>query len=304
MTDASPSNPASGFHIRPYAADDLSAVIALWETCGLVVPWNDPRCDIQRKLDADGAGFLVGAIGTRLVASVMAGYEGHRGWLNYLAVDPGFRGRGLGRNMVRAAEALLLGRGCPKVNLQIRAGNIAVADFYRRLGYRADAAVGLGKRLIPDAPAMAAAVESDEQFRILPTPPPADEYLRLRVRAGMSPGTPEAAALGLPRSLFAVSAYHRGNLIGMGRVVGDGGCNFTIVDVAVDPDRRRQGLGRRIMAKIMFYLQRNAPPGAQVFLLAETPEFYERIGFRHIDPAGMAMYWPHGSKYDIQETKK
>ena len=304
MTDASSGNLACGFHVRPYAPDDLREVIGLWATCGLVVPWNDPQRDIQRKLDVDSAGFLVGEIDTRVVASVMAGYEGHRGWLNYLAVDPGFRGKGLGRNMVQAAEALLLGRGCPKVNLQIRASNIAVADFYRRLGYRADAAVGLGKRLIPDAAATAAAVESDDQFRILPIPPPADEYLRLRVRAGMSPGTPEAAALGLPRSLFAVSAYHRKNLIGMGRVVGDGGCNFTIVDVAVDPDRRRQGLGRRIMAKILFYLEQTAPPGAQILLFAEAPEFYERIGFRHIDPAGSAMYWPHGSRYDIQETKK
>ncbi|MEJ2479250.1 MAG: GNAT family acetyltransferase [Acidihalobacter sp.] len=304
MTDASSGNLASGFHIRPYAPDDLSAVIALWETCGLVVPWNDPQCDIRRKLDADSAGFLVGELDTRLVASVMAGYEGHRGWLNYLAVDPGFRGKGLGRDMVQAAEALLLGRGCPKVNLQIRAGNVAVAEFYRRLGYRVDAAVGLGKRLIPDTSEAATAVDADDGLRIQRSPPSVDEYLRLRVRAGMSSSTPEAAALGLPRSLFAVSVYRRANLIGMGRVVGDGGCNFIIVDVAVDPDRRRQGLGRRIMEEIMSYLARNAPPGAHVSVLADVPEFYENIGFRRMAPASEAMYWAQGSEYGIQEAEK
>ena len=85
-----------------------------------------------------------------IVASVMAGYEGHRGWMNYLAVAPSFRGRGLGRMLVEHVERLLLERGCPKVNLLVRASNPEAVAFYRRLGYAQDESISLGKRLIVD----------------------------------------------------------------------------------------------------------------------------------------------------------
>jgi ribosomal protein S18 acetylase RimI-like enzyme len=287
------------FFIRSYAATDKEAVIALWRASQLVVPWNDPLRDIRRKLEADAEGFLVGQHGPHIVASVMAGYDGHRGWLNYLAVDPKLRGAGYGRRMVEAAEALLLTRGCPKVNLQVRAGNSTAADFYHHLGYKPDAALGLGKRLIADAPA-ADAVDTAEGLRLLHAPPEIDAYLELRERAGMSPRSAQAAALGLPRSLFAVTLYHDGRLIGMGRLVGDGGCNFQIVDVAVDPCAQRQGHGRRIMDALMDYLERHAPPRAHISLLADVPEFYEALGFRRTAPASEAMYWPRGQSMDIR----
>ena len=280
-----------GFFIRPYAETDEEAVIALWHASQLVVPWNDPQRDIRRKLETDAEGFLVGQHGPHVVASVMAGYDGHRGWLNYLAVDTKLRGSGYGRRMVEAAEALLLTRGCPKVNLQVRVGNTAAADFYRHLGYDPDAALGLGKRLIADVPA-ADATDAPEGLHLLHAPPEIDAYLELRKRAGMSPRSAQAAALGLPRSLFAVTLYRDGRLIGMGRVVGDGGCNFQIVDVAVDPSAQRQGHGRRIMDAVMDYLERNAPPYAHISLLADVPEFYETLGFRRTAPASEAMYWP------------
>ena len=136
--------------IREYLDTDEAAVISLWRDCGLVVPHNDPAKDIARKLAVGRDLFLVGTAGEGIVASVMGGYEGHRGWVNYLAVSPDCQGRGYGRQMMTAIEERLLERGCPKLNLQIRSGNQAVADFYRAIGYREDPVVNMGKRLIPD----------------------------------------------------------------------------------------------------------------------------------------------------------
>jgi ribosomal protein S18 acetylase RimI-like enzyme len=136
--------------IRPFCERDTDAVIALWNASGLVRPWNDPRKDIARKLTTQPELFLVGEDQGRVVATAMAGYDGHRGWVNYLAVEPDSRGLTYGRIMMDEAERLLEDRGCPKINVQIRAGNEAVIDFYARLGYATDDTVGMGKRLIPD----------------------------------------------------------------------------------------------------------------------------------------------------------
>jgi ribosomal protein S18 acetylase RimI-like enzyme len=139
-------------HIRPFQPADEAAVIALWQQCGLVRPWNDPHKDIQRKLAVRPDWFLVGVLDGRVVACVMAGYEGHRGWLNYLAVTPEHQRRGLARAIVTEAERLLRAAGCPKINLQVRTSNTGVIEFYRRLGYAVDDVVSLGKRLEKDDP--------------------------------------------------------------------------------------------------------------------------------------------------------
>ena len=136
--------------IRQFEAGDKGAVIDLWRDCGLVVPWNDPEKDIQRKLDAGAELFLVGELDGRLVASVMGGYEGHRGWVNYLAIAPGHRSRGFAKLLMAELEARLLALGCPKINLQVRKTNEEVIGFYRSIGYLADESVSLGKRLIHD----------------------------------------------------------------------------------------------------------------------------------------------------------
>ena len=138
--------------IRPFTEADTDAVIALWQACGLTRPWNDPLRDIQRKLTVQRELFLVGEADGRLVASAMAGYDGHRGWVNYLAVVPDAQGLGYGRALMAHIEAALLARGCPKLNLQVRSSNTAVLAFYRQLGYAQDEAVSLGKRLIADDP--------------------------------------------------------------------------------------------------------------------------------------------------------
>ena len=136
--------------IRPFRPEDEAAVIALWQRCGLTRPWNDPHKDIQRKLTTQPELFLVGERDGLLVASVMAGFDGHRGWVNYLAVDPEQRGQGLGRMLMEQVERSLVELGCPKLNLQVRAGNQAVLAFYERLGYQVEPLISLGKRLIAD----------------------------------------------------------------------------------------------------------------------------------------------------------
>ncbi|MBN1825480.1 MAG: GNAT family acetyltransferase [Candidatus Eisenbacteria bacterium] len=136
--------------IRPYEPIDEEQVVLLWADCGLVVPWNDPHRDIRRKLKVQPEMFLVGCMEDRIVCSVMAGYEGHRGWINYLAVHPEFRRRGMGKRMMREAEERLRAAGCPKINLQVRSANTEVIAFYKRIGYKTDDVVSLGKRLEPD----------------------------------------------------------------------------------------------------------------------------------------------------------
>ena len=136
--------------IRPFREADEAQVVALWRACGLTRPWNDPHRDIARKLAMQRELFLVGEEGGRIVASVMAGYEGHRGWVNYLAVDPGRRRAGLGARLMQRVEEMLLAQGCPKINLQVRASNAEVLAFYRALGYAQDEVVAMGKRLVPD----------------------------------------------------------------------------------------------------------------------------------------------------------
>jgi ribosomal protein S18 acetylase RimI-like enzyme len=136
--------------IRAFEIEDEPAVISLWRECELVRPWNDPHKDIRRKLAVNPELFLVGFLDGRIVASVMAGYEGHRGWLNYLAVAVEYRKRGLGQQIVAEAEQLLAKAGCPKVNLQVRTSNQGVIEFYRRVGYVMDDVASMGKRLERD----------------------------------------------------------------------------------------------------------------------------------------------------------
>lgn len=137
-------------NIREFQEPDTEGVVALWEACGLTRPWNDPRKDIARKLEVQRELFLVGEEDGGVVATVMGGYEGHRGWINYLAVSPEARKGGLGRALMDEVERRLRAAGCPKINLQVRSDNEQALGFYRALGYDVDAAVSLGKRLVTD----------------------------------------------------------------------------------------------------------------------------------------------------------
>ena len=137
--------------IRAFEEGDTDSVVALWRLCGLTRPWNDPHADIARKLAVQRELFLVGVdeVGAT-IATVMGGYEGHRGWVNYLAVHPDARGAGRARALMDEIERLLRDRGCPKVNLQVRTDNTEALAFYTAIGYGRDDAVSFGKRLVTD----------------------------------------------------------------------------------------------------------------------------------------------------------
>lgn len=141
---------APTLQLRPYRAEDEATVIALWHACGLTRPWNNPHLDIARKLTTQPELFLVGTIAAEVVATAMVGFDGHRGWVYYLAVAASHRKLAIGRALMHEAERLLTERGCPKLNLQVRSSNVDVIAFYRSLGYSQDDVVSLGKRLIVD----------------------------------------------------------------------------------------------------------------------------------------------------------
>ncbi len=154
MTDRHPApdvgNPAPAVDIRPFTATDTDAVVSLWRDCDLTRPWNDPYKDIARKLQVQCELFLVATVEGVLAGTVMAGYDGHRGWINYLAVSPGQRRLGIARRLMAHVEKVLAERGCPKINLQIRDTNVDVIAFYEAIGYVQDPVVSMGRRLIPD----------------------------------------------------------------------------------------------------------------------------------------------------------
>jgi ribosomal protein S18 acetylase RimI-like enzyme len=123
--------------IRSYRPADREALIALWQACNLVVAGaNDPAADIDFCVQSKDADILIGEQAGRLIASIMVGHDGHRGWIYYVAVDPSLQKSGLGRDMVAAGEAWLKARGAPKAQLMIRETNTQVEAFYARLGYK------------------------------------------------------------------------------------------------------------------------------------------------------------------------
>lgn len=136
--------------IRPFEESDRSAVIELWRACGLIRPWNDPNSDISRKLTVQPELFFIGVVDQKVIASAMAGYDGHRGSIFYLAVSPEHQNRGLGKQLMQKVEDTLSGMGCPKLNIVVRSSNEAVLTFYNRLGYATDDVVSIGKRLSSD----------------------------------------------------------------------------------------------------------------------------------------------------------
>ena len=133
--------------IRPYENHDAPAVIDLWQRCDLIVPWNDPQLDIDRKLGTQPDSVLVATVDGQIVGTVMVGYDGHRGWINYLATAPEHRRRGVGRALMKAAEERMRAIGCLKINLQIRRWNSNAVAFYERIGYAVEDVVSMGRRL-------------------------------------------------------------------------------------------------------------------------------------------------------------
>ena len=137
----------SGLIIRPYQIEDERDVINLWDKCNLIVPQNNPKEDIETKIAFQPELFFVGTLDDKIIAVIMVGYEGHRGWINYLAVLPEYQRKGYARLMMEKAEEVLKKMGCLKINLQVRGGNGAVIAFYESIGYTDDHVISFGKRL-------------------------------------------------------------------------------------------------------------------------------------------------------------
>ena len=132
--------------IAPASLADEAATVALWHAAGLTRPWNDPAADFRMALANATSALLLARDGPELLGSVMVGFDGHRGWVYYLAADPARRGRGIGRALMAAAEAWLVERGCPKIQLMVRGDNHAAKGFYAAIGYEVQGVVTLGKR--------------------------------------------------------------------------------------------------------------------------------------------------------------
>ncbi len=133
--------------IREFHIDDQPAVIALWHDVNLIVPHNDPQKDIERKLKVNPELFLVGEKAGQIIATVMGGYEGRRGWVNMLCVSPSQRGNGYARILMLHLEKLLVAKGCPKINLQVRHSNEQAIDFYKSIGYSDDHVFSMAKKI-------------------------------------------------------------------------------------------------------------------------------------------------------------
>ena len=138
--------------IRQYETGDAATVIDLWDRCDLSVPWNNPYLDIRRKTGDSPELFFVAEAASGVVGTCMAGYDGHRGWLYYLAVHPGHRRQGIASRLVEHAEQALTTLGCPKVDLMVRNTNRNALGFYGAVGYSVDPVRVLSRRLTKDPP--------------------------------------------------------------------------------------------------------------------------------------------------------
>ena len=137
-------------HIRPFQEADRAAVLALWQACGLTRPWNPPEGDLDRAVQSPSSAVLVAEEDGLLQGSVMVGYDGHRGWVYYLSVQPELLKSGLGQKLMTAAEDWLRARGCRKVELMVRNSNDGVIGFYEAIGYGQEPVTVLSRWLIDD----------------------------------------------------------------------------------------------------------------------------------------------------------
>ena len=126
-------------------------MVALWQAAGLTRPWNDPHADFDLAVANPTSAILLARDDAELLGSVMTGFDGHRGWVYYLAVDPARRGQGIGRELMIAAEDWLRGHGCPKIQLMVRSGNVEAKGFYAALGYEVQDVATIGRRLDREA---------------------------------------------------------------------------------------------------------------------------------------------------------
>jgi ribosomal protein S18 acetylase RimI-like enzyme len=134
-------------NIIKFDAKYENSVIELWKHCNLLVKQNNPKVDIKEKMNFQPDLFFLGFLKKKLVSSIMIGYDGHRGWINYLAVHPNFQRNGIGTIMMDFATKKLLELGCQKINVQVRNSNRFAVNFYQKIGFTDDQVIGMGKRI-------------------------------------------------------------------------------------------------------------------------------------------------------------
>jgi len=140
----------SKYNISVFKDKYRSQVIDLWEQCNLIKYWNDPDKDIDRKLKVNDNLFLIVEFNKIIIGSAMAGYDGHRGSVYYLSIDPKYQNKGVGKILMKEIEKRLISIGCPKINIFIRNSNIEVKEFYQSINYEEQNSLVYGKRLIAD----------------------------------------------------------------------------------------------------------------------------------------------------------
>ena len=134
--------------IRQYQEYDEAQIVNLWRVVFPENPaWNDPLSDIRRKLSVQRELFLIAELENKIVGTIMAGFDGHRGWVHLLAVLPEYRKQNIGRELMQRVENDIQSTGCAKLNLQVRANNKGVVEFYSKLGYNVEERVSMGKLL-------------------------------------------------------------------------------------------------------------------------------------------------------------
>jgi ribosomal protein S18 acetylase RimI-like enzyme len=133
--------------VRRCTSDDRDLAVGLWTRCGLTRPWNNPAADFDLALSSASSTMLGGFVDSTLIASAMVGFDGHRGWVYYVSVEPAYRGRGFGARMMRAAETWLRHMGAPKIQFMVREEITSAVQFYGKLGFERQSVITLGRRL-------------------------------------------------------------------------------------------------------------------------------------------------------------
>ncbi len=273
--------------IRPYGTGDFAALTALWGATGITAPYNDFSKEIPRMHASHNCQLYLGCVDDRVMASILVGHEGYRGWIYKLAVMPEFRGKGFGRDLVKQAERWLVARGIPKCNLLIRDTNLKVRDFYERLGYEESEFLAMQRWLRPDEIDMAAAeldvvttyLEMNERPTRPTVPCPAGQYAVMRLER--------------PSPAFYRYLYI---LVGEPWLWTD---RRTLGDAALDAEINAEGVEIYVLyagGEPAGYveLDRRAKPGIHIAFFGLAPSFIGRGLGRYLLNWAVDLAWSYG----------
>jgi len=266
--------------VRSFRAADREAVIALWRACGLVAENNDPDADIDLKVATQPELLLVGELDGEVVATVMAGFDGHRGWINYLATSPAHQRHGLGREIMEAAEARLVARGCPKINLQIRSGNADVRGFYQSLGYDVEDRISMGKRVSPTTARYRRATEADFEWLLALRRSTMDPHIRASGVEPREDAHREAVMADFESARVILIGTDEVGIIKLVRHDPE----WHLRHIQIAPEFQKRGIGQAVLHEMLGEARAvSASIVLNVLKVNPAKELYERLGFRVIE---------------------